>query len=243
MTEFVNGMPFENGLPIFSYSSLKMFHDSSHQWVNRVNRIAKDPNAGNYVKPDGSKGNYFTEGKVGHRIIQDHVSGKKLDPRIVWLTEKFPIVEKKDFDKDCEFKIKVKGYTINGFLDAQDPNNKRYGEIKLSSSTWSYGQYKKSVQRKIYALAYPQYKEGILITGPRFPDEWKIKEFAGEKYSELKVLPPCPLTDQDRKDAEKWIVEGIEIFESGDFTGGLNEDGRCIDRNCAYGPNCLFRQR
>jgi len=38
------------------------------------------------------------EGKLAHRIIQDHVSGKVIDPRLKDIIVKFPIVEQPTFN-------------------------------------------------------------------------------------------------------------------------------------------------
>jgi len=213
----------------FSFSTLNNLMKCSHSWINKTMGI-KVPHR-----------DYFDKGKEGHRVIQDHVSGRKKDERIAWLTEEFPIVEKRDFDPDCKFDISIGGYSIIGFLDLQDPAKKRYGEIKLSGVPWSLGKYKDSIQRKIYSLAFPQYKTGMLITGPFDPNQWKQREVEGEKMSDLKVME-WPLTEQDRKEATEWIKKGLAIFEAGDFNGGLDPDtGRCIDRGCPYMENCHFK--
>lgn len=205
----------------FSYSSLNDLILCSHSWINKMMGKKKP-----WIEA-------FKQGKDGHRIIQDHVAGIKKDPRIEYLTESFPIVETKDFDENCKFELRVNGYLIIGYLDLQDPDNHRYGEIKLSSNPWSLGKYKESPQRKIYSLAFPQYTKGILITGPLDPNTWATDK--------LRVLE-LSLTQKDRDEALEFIKKGIAIFESGDFNGGLDpETGRCIDSRCPYGKNCHFR--
>lgn len=205
----------------FSYSSLNDLITCPHSWLNRMMGKKKP-----WVEA-------FRKGKEGHRIIQDHVAGIKKDPRIEYLTEVFPIVETCDFDPNCKFELRIRGYSFIGFLDLQDPANRRYGEIKLSSNPWSLGKYKDSIQRKIYAMAYPQYERGILITGTLNPDEWK--------HTKLKVME-MSLTEKDRQEAMEWINRGLDIFEEGDFNGGLDpETGRCADSRCPYGQNCHFR--
>lgn len=204
----------------FSYSTLNDLIICSHSWINKLKKIKKP-----WVEA-------FRDGKEGHRIIQDHIGGIKADPRIDYLTERFSIVEKTDFDPQCKFEIRVRGYLIIGYLDAHDPEEGKIGEIKLSNSPWSQGKYRESPQRKIYALAFPKYKRGILITGSRKPDEWSTDKL---KVREL------ALTQQDRDEAIVWIEKGLAIFEEGDFNGGLDEEGRCTDNRCPYGNNCHFR--
>ena len=204
----------------FSYSTISDLMVCSHSWINRLMKKKKP-----WLEA-------FKLGKEGHRIIQDHIGGIKADPRLEYLTEKFSIVEKTDFDPATKFNIRVKGYSVIGYLDAHDPEGKKIGEIKLSSSPWSQGKYRESPQRKIYALAFPQYTKGILITGQKEPEKWATDHL---KVREL------DLTAKDREEALAWLTKGIEIFEEGDFNGGLDEEGRCTDNRCPYGNNCHFR--
>ena len=88
------------------------------------------------------------------------------------------------------------------------------------------------MQRKIYALAKPEYTETICITCSKNVEEWK-----NEKPKLFRV----PTTQRDRDEAIKWILGGIEIIESGDYTGGLNKEGKCINPRCYYGVNCQFK--
>lgn len=205
----------------FSYSSLNDLISCPHSWINKMMGIKK---------PDYG---YFKEGKEGHRIIQDHIGGIKPYSKIEYLTERFSIVEEKEFDPRCKFEIFIDGYSIIGFLDARDEKEKKIGEIKLSSSPWSQGKFRSSPQRKIYALAHPECERSILITGSRNPDEWDTNKL---------IIRELQITKKDREEAEEWIKKGLQIFENGDFTGGLDENGRCIDPRCPYGNNCYARQ-
>lgn len=203
----------------FSYSTLNMLRTSSHGWLNKVAGIEQEDKI------------YFREGKAGHRIIQDHVSGRKLDPRISYLDLHFPIVETRDFDPKTKFSFEVDGYEIIGFYDGLKP--KQWLEIKLSSTTWTIGKYARSPQRWIYAYANPGLESAVLVTGSRNPDDWKQQH--------LQCMD-VPATAHDREKGLEWMREGIKIFESGDFTGGLDEQGYCHDRNCNWGKNCMFRR-
>lgn len=203
----------------FSYTTLNMLQTSSHGWLNKVMGIPQEDKV------------YFREGTEGHRIIQDHVSGRKVDPRLSYLDIHFPIVEKRDFDPDTKFSITVDGYQIIGFYDGLKP--KGWLEIKLSSTPWRISQYVKSPQRWIYAYADPRLEVATLVTGSRNPDDWATQH--------LQVME-IPATEKDREKGLEFIRKGIEVFESGDFTGGLDDDGFCNDHRCLWGKNCQFRR-
>lgn len=193
----------------FSYSSLNNIHNG-HEWLNKQMSIPV---------PDYD---FLREGKDGHRIIQDHVSGKQPHQLLAHIQTVFPVVEEKDFDKKCEFGFVVKvgntKYKIFGYVDGLNEEHKNILEIKTSSSPWSIGKFKKSIQRKIYGLAYPNYKDSYLITCQRDLKKWEIEQPA---------IYSVPITNNDREEAMAWILEGISKFENGDFGGGLDENGKC----------------
>lgn len=205
----------------FSYSTLNMLQTNSHCWINKMLKIKQEDKS------------YFRAGHEGHKIIQDHVAGRKKDERINYLVDEFPITEAHDFDINCKFSIQVGGYEVIGYLDGDDPANKRFLEIKLSGTPWSMMKFKNSMQRKIYGLAKPDYTSSVLLTGSLNPNEWERNHL--KRY-------PVPITQKDRDDAKAWILSGIAIFENGDFNGGLDEDGRCTDPRCPWGKSCHFKQ-
>lgn len=195
--------------------------ENSHNWLNKQMGIQV---------PDNQ---YFRDGKRDHTIIQQHLSGKKIDPRLVHIDYTFPIVEEVDFDPRCEFFYPItNGFQIHGFCDALDPQNLRFAEIKTSGTMWTVGQFKRSIQLKIYALAHPQFKEAIGITALLDESQWDAV-----KPKVYKI----PLTDRDRVEASKFILDGISVLQKGDFKGGLNEEGKCTDYRCYYGENCQFK--
>ena len=204
-----------------SFSSLNMLHEASHQWANKMMGIKV---------PDYP---FLKEGKDAHRIIQDHVSGKKIHPFLKHIKIKFPVVEEVDFDERCKFSFPVKTdkgeCEIMGFYDGLDIKKGRLLEIKTSSTPWSLGKFRKSMQRKIYGLSNFKIKEAFLITCPRNPDDWERNN--PKLYSIL-------FRASDYREATKWIFDGINIILKGDFTGGLDEDGKCT--GCFYGQNCSF---
>jgi len=177
---------------------------------------------------------HFRNGKRLHRIIQDHVGGIKEHENLKHINYKFKYVERVDFDPKCRIWYKVNDkYGIHGYVDGFDPDTKKILEIKTGSTMWGIKKFIDSPQRKIYGLAKPSYEETVLITTVN-DSEWKN-------------IPPktmtVPITEKDKEEAIEWIMEGIEIIEKGEFTGGLDEDGKCRDRFCYYGVNCQFKDR
>lgn len=214
-----------------SFSSLNQIHNSAHEYLNKVMGVEVPENR------------FLTEGKVGERIITAHVSGTP-NEKIKFLTCSFPVIEEVQFDDRLRFKkeINVRGthYIIQGFADGLNPDLKTRLEIKLSSTPWSLGKFRKSMQRKMYTfLDNGEYKVDYLITGPRDPEKWDKNTLT---LSRLEVDP------QDPKDAEEWLMKGIERMENladimaerGPSTG-LNEQGKCVNKFCLYGVNCRYK--
>lgn len=206
-----------------SYSTINycLQPENSHNWLNKM-MGAKVPD-----------NEFFRNGHRLHEIIQGHLSGKKPDSRLEHINYKFPIVEEVDFDKRCEFTFQVnEKYQIRGFFDALDPENKRLGEIKTAGKMWTVGQFQSSMQRKIYALAKPDFTELVGITALSDDSQWPT--------TPPKVYP-IPLTERDRKEALEWIMKAIQTIEKGEFNGGLDENGKCVMRFCNFGENCQFK--
>lgn len=203
-----------------SYTTLQKIHNG-HEFLNAQMGVPV---------PDYP---FLKEGKEAHRIIQDHVSGKAKHPLLKHIEIEFPVVEEKDFDERCrfEFEFKTLGqefhlkdkYKIYGFIDGLDVDNGRFLEIKTSSTPWSMGKFKKAIQRKIYSLALRNYKEAYIITGRKDPEKWE---------KEPPKLYSMAITQKDRQDAISWIGEALQKLEAGDFSGGLDENGRCT--GCFY---------
>lgn len=209
----------------FSYSTLNWMQTHSHCWINKMMGIKQE------------RKYYFEEGTKAHRLIQNHVAGIEVRNDLDYLNVSFPLVEEKNFDEKLKFKFEYRGYQIIGYFDGWNFETRQFLEIKSSATPWSIAKFKKADQRKMYALAstldsnFPIAKEAILITGSRDPRDWATKR--------LKVCK-VPIVDKDYEDAKKFMDKGIDIFESGDFNGGL-EDGRCVDRWCPWGNKCHFK--
>lgn len=216
----------------FSYSTINscLQPENSHNWLNKMVFKKKVPDQW-----------YFTAGKEGHRIIQDHVSGIKLNPKLGHIQKKYPLVETKDFDEKMKFSLTIEDYEFIGFYDGLNDQELDMLEVKLSGNPWSLQKFKNSMQRKIYGLSKPKYKTATIITGGLKPEEWN-----GDHPNEMLRTNPSvmslPFTDAERKEAMEWIIAGIRVFENGDFSGGLDENGRCtLGKFCNYGKNCHFQ--
>lgn len=205
---------------------MNMVFIASHCWLNKI-MGAKTP----YRK-------WYGEGQDVHRIIQDHVSGARKDSRLKdWLKSfEFPVVEQSSFDPKCHWEHPIgELYVAHGYVDGRNDEKGQILEIKSSATPWSVMKYKKSMQRKLYGLGYPNAKEGILITCPRDPGIWTKQNVS---------IVRIPYTQKDRDEALKWVNDCIQIIENGDFTGGLDEDGFCaLGMECPYAENCQFRRR
>lgn len=207
-----------------SYTSISGLHEHPHYWLNRM-MGAKMP-----------EWEFFKAGKLGHRLVQDHVSGIKLDDRIKDFNYSFPMVEECDFDKKMNFRIQInEKYEVQGFFDGLNLEEAMSLEIK-TGAIWSLGKFQKSFQRKIYALLKPDIKKQVMFTAPADPNKWAV-----EKPKIWTINP----TQADRDEALAYILDGIAILESGVFTTDLVEssDGRfmCTDPRCLYGENCQFK--
>lgn len=196
--------------------------NNSHNWINRINGIMPEE------RPE------WDEGTKVHRLIQRHISGKELHPYLSSIKFTFPIVEEENRDPRTKFTFKVGDkYEIVGYLDGIDYDNKRFLEIKSSTTPWGPAMFRNSYQRKIYSIPHKDFTEAILITCQRDPKVWK------------QIKPKVRLeriTDKDREDAYDYINKAIKLLESGDYTGGLI-DGKCIlGVGCYYGENCMFKK-
>jgi len=208
-----------------SYSSLNMIHQASHNWLNKQMGFKPEE------RPE------WKRGKEIHRIVQDHLSGKKPDKRFAHIKYKFPIVEEVDFDSRCKFEFPIKtstgnDYLIRGYYDGIDLKEGRFLEIKSGDPLWSIGKFQKAMQRKLYALSNKKLKEAVLVTLSKDEDKWKKQP---AKVYKIDITP------KDYADVTKWIFDGIGMIESGKFDGGLDENGKCTDKWCYFGNNCQFK--
>lgn len=204
---------------------MRLLHECPHNYLNKINKIPQ---------PESDA---LVEGKAAHRIMQDHVCGKKPHEDFEHIDLHFPIVEHFDFDPRCKFEVPFQEHTIIGFIDGLDKpvqyNPTRMLEGKFSSSPWSLNKYKNDPQRKIYGWAVRSLTEAYLITGKRRPEEWKT-----HKIKTARV----PFVTKDYADAEEWMLFAINKIKNGDFLSDL-VDGICVNPRCYWGENCMFKKQ
>lgn len=207
-----------------SYSTLRMLHENSHGWVNRELGIPA---------PDNE---WFRRGREAEKLITGHLSGALMfEPFATKLAGlSFPIVAQKQYDERLKFDVAwSEKYHIIGFADGLNHTDSRILECK--TPVWGLPKFHKSMQRKIYAFGFPQFKTMTMVSCDAKYDE-RGKLVIGD----MKVWNH-EQTDADREDAKRYIQGGIAILEAGVFTGGLNEAGRCVDRWCMWQDACHFR--
>jgi hypothetical protein len=201
-----------------SYSTINSVRNCRQWWLCKISGLSKVDFP------------WFTAGKEAHNIIQAHLSGKIIDDRLVksgiippeW---EFPVVEEKDFDERTGFEMPFGKYQFRGFLDGLDIYTGKMVEIKTSSQPWTLKKFNEAIQKDIYALAFPMMKQSKLINCTK--DLTNIKKYT------------VPVGDKNRARADKWINEGIDIIESGDYEGGENINcGMCIYRDSCPKSKC-----
>lgn len=193
--------------PILSYTTLSNLHISPHSYINKMMGIETPENE------------YMTKGKSVHQIIQDHFSGKKIDPRLSNWNFKFNKVE-------YHCRKEYGNYLLHGFLDAANFATKEFLEIKSSSKPWSQSQFYNLIQAPYYALV-SGLKKVVFLTCDF--DLKNIKIFTQE------------FSDRDLHKAQGWADEAIKIIESGEFRSDLDATAHCDNPRCPYGSNCWFR--
>jgi len=145
---------------------------------------------------------------------------------LIGFTDTFPLVEEVDFDERLRFTVPWQdGYELSGFVDGINNDTKHLLEIK-TGTMYSFGKFIKSMQRKLYQMAFPNYSIVLFTCG---------KEVVPYKTYEQK-----PVTEKEIKSVTDWVNEGIKIIESNVFTGGLDADGHCAVRYCEQGDSCHF---
>lgn len=162
---------------------------------------------------------YFHYGKEGHKIIQEHISKKKLDERLKDLKLYFPVVEEKDFDERLKFELKFGKDSFIGFLDARNDEDKVFSDIKISTTLWTLKKFLDLQQRKVYQLAYPDYSFVGITATPDLKEVYTIN---------------LPSRAKDAENAKKWILEGFDKVRNSDFK--KSEKANCF--RCVYKESC-----
>lgn len=200
-----------------SYSTLNAVINEPHVWLNHINKLPK------YTTK------FFEEGKEAHKIIQEHVSGKTLNPLLKDLPL-FSQVEEIDFDPKTKIEYQLNDkYALHGYVDGFNEDKSSILEIKTSGTPWSMGQFSSLMQWRIYGLATPTAKSIYLVNTPRDPKLWSERT--------IKIFN-SDITEADRQKALSWIQKGIDVIENiGDYNLFPEKKSRwCFFVNCPYCP-------
>lgn len=194
---------------LLSYSTINELINEPHTWLCKQLGLKRLTT------------NAMTEGKEAHKVIQAHVSGKVLSEKLKDITVTFPIVEEKERDERCHFTYEIDSeYSIHGYLDGLDPENKRMLEIKTSSTPWSMAKFANLMQWRIYAL-FGDFTEAVFITCTRDLLKPAVYKMA--------------ITEKHKQEALAWIKKGIDIIESGNFDyTGQGRSFFCNYINCPF---------
>ena len=204
-----------------SFSTLSELYNCRMSWLNKLMGLPKHEPV------------YLEEGRLAHRTIQDHVSGKKKDERFlrdgVDILPEFPVVEEVDFDPRLKFESKITwrdlpNYYLMGYMDGKNKESGRILEIKTSSNPWTPRRFEESMQWRFYALCNDWIKEVYLVTSTR--------DLKAPKVMSREITP----ADLDR--ARAWVDGAISIIESGNFNPQEGEVCKsCFYINCPC-PGC-----
>lgn len=206
-----------------SYSTINncLQPENSHNWLNKQMGMKVPDNI------------YFEGGRRTEKIITAHISGKLIREDLAHIKTRCSIVAEVEFDPRCKRFMSINDkYQLFALLDAHEPTTKTLVDVKSGNGKmWSVGQWARSYQRKLYALAYPEYDRSVVITALMDDTRWKL-----EPPKEFNV----PSTPKDKEEALEYLHKAIKTIEAGDFTGGLT-DGKCLNSFCYYKENCQFK--
>ena len=204
-----------------SFSTLSELYNCRMSWLNKLMGLPKH------------EPHYFEEGRLAHRVIQDHMSGKKKDSRLlrdgVDILPEFSIVEEEDFDPRLKFESPITwrdlpSYYLFGYMDGKNKDSGRILEIKTSNTPWSPKRFEDSMQWRFYALCNDWVREIYLVTCTR-------------GLANLKVMHR-EVTPADLEQARAWVDGAISIIESGNFNPPEGETCKsCYYINCPC-PGC-----
>jgi hypothetical protein len=122
-----------------------------------------------------------------------------------------------------------------GYFDGINLVERRTLEIKTSSKKWSMGDFQRSYQRGVYAIALPMIEENVLIYAHSDDSLWHVN-----KPKEFVV----PVTKEHIDKTWEWLRSGIERIQNiKDVVAKELEPtgGKCQDPRCYYGEFCQFK--
>jgi hypothetical protein len=169
---------------------------------------------------------FLERGKDLHRIVQDHVSGRKEHPALAHLPY-FPHVEQTEYDRMMEVRFPInEEYSFHGFLDGMNPQTRQFLEIKTGSH-WSKDRFLRLVQWKLYAVARPAYTDVVFVNCPASERAWTPRSIAVYTHR---------ITERDKAEAQAFIDHALDVIAHLDQQK-LYVNGRskyCFYQGCPY---------
>lgn len=199
-----------------SFTTMNALIHEPHTWLNKQMGLKT------------YQSDFMKDGKIAHKIIQDHVSGIQENALLNNLPA-FPVVESEDFDPRCKVVFPIDGnYSFHGYVDGLNPETGEMLEVK-SGRKWSVGDFQKLPQWKLYMLALPEFKKIWLVNVPRTLEMWNTDN--------IRVFNKV-VTSNDLDDARRFIKNAIHVIENIDQyeLRPAKKSGYCYYENCSYCP-------
>lgn len=195
-----------------SYSTMAELMRCPHAYVNKQMGLERFEHA------------YYDEGRAVHRVIQEHVSGTRLNPLLEHLPL-FDTVETEDFDPKTYFEFEHNGFIVHGYLDGYDSERHELLEIKSSSQPWTLSKFADLVQWRIYALAKVQAKKAWFVSVPRDMQLWNVHT--------IKIYN-SPISFQDKQKAVEFIDLAIDRVKNIKDAIAAETTQKCSFKQCPY---------
>jgi len=175
-----------------SYSTINELFAEPHTYLNKIMGIPRHTSQA------------MEEGKSAHKIIQEHVSGKKLNPLLDKLPQ-FGIVETMDRDSKTEIKYQINDkYYLIGYADGIDLKTNSLLEVK-SGKKWTPLEFARLMQWRLYLLGLPDIKTVYLVNTPRLESDWNSDNIRIFKTTVVK---------NDIKNAKEYLQRAIYMIEN-----------------------------
>lgn len=209
-----------------SYSTIKDLYEMPHTWFNKQMGLKTRELP------------VFAEGKAVQKVILEHISGKKIDPRIKAREDLpvgdprhlklpvFGVVEEKDFDPRLKIEFDVdEKYFIVGWPDALDKEIEPtlIGDVKAYNGGFGASNLRDSFQWKIYACAHPSARKVVYISA--------VRDLTDPNWADTIKPVGIDIEEMHRAKALAWIRGGIRMIESGEY---LEDKPQERYRKCLY---------
>lgn len=199
----------------FSTISNCLQPNNSHNWLNKqMGRKIPENDA-------------MKQGKELHRILQSEIKNGNFPELKGFDVEETDFDERMKISKLYKDSIFSNSYNLIGFLDGK--RKKEILEIKTGTEFWPITKFYSSLQIALYAYITNATKCWC-ITAVKSPTNDLLE----------KRLYELDLTEKMRLKGLQFVTDGIKLLESGNFKGGLDENGKCI-KYCVYGSACYFK--